>query len=124
MARINIPRQPHSDTCVWLWSVEGLENRELRWFIDGSAFEPTFYELASTGYAIAAVDSEGTLVALAHGVPPWWIRSAAGAELWALRCVLALGPTVPSIVIDCLGFLTGLKAGPLAMTAGTHAIGL
>ena len=46
-----------------------------------AAFGSSFVRL---GWAMVAVDSEGTITAMASGVPPEWITDIPGAEAWAL----------------------------------------
>lgn len=82
---------------------------DVSWYIDGSLFDGYHFELARAGFAIAAVDRAGRLVAAAHGRTPGWIFSASGAELWALGTVLGLCPSPPCITTDCKTLLRGTR---------------
>ena len=77
-------------------------------------FDGPAHDTARVGFAVAAVARDGRLAGLAHGLPPRWVDSAPGAELWALRVVLALCGEPPPIVTDCRALLNGLALGPAA----------
>ena len=58
-------------------------------YLDGSFRDGPTEELGRTGWGFIAYDTEGRLqAAAAFGVPPPWIRSIHGAELWALFAAL------------------------------------
>ncbi len=59
--------------------------------------------------------SEG-LIAYGGGVPPWWCRTAAAAEAWALFIVLSFSSSVPVIKTDCMALLINAQAGFIAAT--------
>ena len=94
----------------WLWRHPNFDAENSFWYIDGSMFDGDVYDFISTGFGIAAVSPSGALMALGHGVPPSWINSASGAELWALYIVLSLCAQPPRVTTDCMALLIGLQA--------------
>jgi ribonuclease HI len=79
-------------------------------FTDGSLIDQKIgYGCQSLGWAFAIVDDEGDLVASAQGVPPRWIETIQGAELWAVRMALeyAIFPSV--LLTDCMTVQKGLR---------------
>eukprot|EP00973_Karenia_brevis_P025444 3511133-Karenia_brevis.AAC.1 len=60
---------------------------DARWFIDGSLFDGRHFGFHSTGFGIAAIGADGSLLAYGTGKPPEWVKDAAGVEAWALACV-------------------------------------
>ena len=53
-------------------------------FTDGSLLDDSLSKgCQSLGWDFVVIDSDGELVAAAHGVPPEWIDIIQGAELWA-----------------------------------------
>ena len=84
------------------------------WFIDGSMFDGYEVFATRTGFGIAVVDTDGSLIAAGRGIPHPWITDAAGAELWAFYMVTHLTAFFPQVVTDCYGILQGLRDGPAA----------
>ena len=84
----------------------------LVWYIDGSLYDEPRRFARRTGFGIAVVDADGSLVACSYGQPPQWINDSAGAEVWAFQEVTAMTPCVPQVVTDCLGILRVLEAHP------------
>ena len=78
------------------------------WYIDGSLYDRPKATVQSLGFGIVLV-SQGTLLAIGHGVPPHWINDSAGAELWAFHAVLQLSLCPPSVITDCYGIIGGLQ---------------
>ena len=95
------------------WNFPPPENMPLdaRFYVDGSAMDPTLKGLTSIGYAIVVVASDGALLGVALGTPPDWIHDSAGAEAWAVYTVIATSVDFPVIVTDCLGIVNGLAEG-------------
>ena len=64
-------------------------------YLDGSFRDGPTEDLGRTGWGFISYDPEGKIRAAAFGVPPPWIRSIHGAEMWALfaalRCSLPGG---------------------------------
>ena len=84
---------------------------DVRFYVDGSAMDPTLKALTSVGFAIVVVASDGELLGVVLGTPPGWIHDSAGAEAWAVYTVLAMSVAFPAIVTDCLGIINGLAEG-------------
>eukprot|EP00973_Karenia_brevis_P080582 11180380-Karenia_brevis.AAC.1 len=63
------------------------------------------------GWAFAAYDDQGNLLAAARGVPPKWVDTIQGAELWAVQMATAdiLAPEV--VLTDCKAVCSGATAG-------------
>ena len=111
IARVSTPPKPAGDSLRWLWRHPQLDADAAHWYIDGSMYDGVAYECIRVGFGIVAVSPCGDLLGVAHGVPPHWVDSAPGAELWALRVVLGLCSQPPPIVTDCMGLLHGMQAG-------------
>ena len=64
-------------------------------YLDGSFRDGPTEDLGRTGWGFISYDADGIIRAAAFGVPPPWIRSIHGAEMWAvfaaLRCSLPGG---------------------------------
>ena len=94
---------------------------EVTWYIDGSRMNPRRKQLATCGFALAAVTRDGDLCAWGWGVPPAWCDSAAAAEAWALCTVLRISPGHTKIVTDCLGLVeTASNGTAAAVTSRKH----
>ena len=82
------------------WSVEpkgGIRMAGWTVYLDGSFRDGPTEDLGRTGWGLIAFDAEGKPQAAAFGVPPPWIRSIHGAELWALFA--AIRCAVPGVKI-------------------------
>ncbi len=61
-----------------------------RVFADGSLQDaPLGRHFAVPGWAFVVIDQGGNVMAAAHGVPPAWVNTIQGAELWAVQMVLS-----------------------------------
>jgi len=103
-------RDPSSfDTFVWVTQVREIPIGCVV-FTDGSLLDgslPSGWK--SLGWAFAIVDQEGNLVAAARGVPPVWVDTIQGAELWALMMAMQHA-TLPEVVLtDCDSVRLGTK---------------
>ena len=96
---------------VWLLEPPEIMPDDVRFYVDGSAMDPTLKFFTSVGFAIVVVAFDGALLGVALGTPPSWIRDSAGAEAWAVYTVLAMSVAFPNIVTDCLGIINGLAEG-------------
>ena len=67
--------------------------------------------LRVTGYGIAVVAADGSLLGYGLGWPPSWCTTAAAAEAWALSIVLTQVPFPPQLRTDCLALLHTARAG-------------
>ena len=74
---------------------------------------------ARQGWAIAAFDREGNLVAAAHGRPPEWAQGIHAAELWGLlMAAQTFDPNCP-IKVDCRSVQQGAQH-PAAWAGAAH----
>ena len=79
-------------------------------FTDGSLIDgllPNGWQ--SLGWAFAVVDCDGVLVAAAFGVPPRWLSTIQGAELWAVCMALQHVAFPEKLLTDCDSVRLGLK---------------
>ena len=111
VVRIRAPPRSPGGSLRWLWRREDFDADAVTWYFDGSMFDGDAYEFIRVGFGLAAVAPSGHLMALAHGVPPLWVDSAPGAELWALQVVLRMCVAPPPMITDCKTLLDGLQAG-------------
>ncbi len=72
------------------------------WYVDGSLLDKQWDFARRAGFSVVLVAASGELLACGFGVPPRWIESSGGAEVWAVHVVLRLAITPPSIVTDYL----------------------
>ena len=116
--KVSLPLPPAGDSFAWIVPPpEDCIEQQLTWFVDGSLFDKHKRFLRRTGFGIAAVCSNGDLVAFGHGIPPHWIQDAAGAELWAVHFVISIAAiTVPHIVTDCKGIYDSFRMCPSSLT--------
>ena len=90
MLAVKVPARPwvDYDSFQWLSSPPPADDQTLVWYIDGSAQNPKWEEIATFGFGIVVTSAYGDLVAWGFGIPPKWITSAADAEAWALSVAL------------------------------------
>ena len=67
-------------------------------------------DIAAPGWAFVAFDVQGAVVAAAYGVPPSWVDTIQGAELWAVQMVLASTTLPEKIYTDCKTVQAGVNA--------------
>ena len=84
---------------------------------DGSLIDAADARTARLGWAFVAVDDTGTIVAAARGVPPGWITTIPGAEVWAFH--MAVRHALPGAKIrpDCLAVEQTFQHGKAWATA-------
>ena len=71
-------------------------------FTDGSLLDGLLPDgWKSLGWAFAIVSQAGVVVAAAKGVPPRWVDSIQGAELWAAMMALQHAPLPELLLTDC-----------------------
>ena len=90
-------------------------------YTDGSLFDGPSQHCGlccRLGWAFVVVDDEGLVVAAAHGVPPPWVTSIHGAELWALQMAVLHAMPGTSFRTDCLSILQVFERGRQWATAG------
>ena len=63
----------------------------------------------SLGWAFVVVDDEGNLIAAAYGVPPAWVDTIQGAELWAVRVALLCVVYPSKLFTDCSSVRQGVR---------------
>jgi len=97
----------------WRWQMAPPANipDDARWYIDGSLIDGPRELTSRCGFGIAVVANDGRLIACGLGVPPEWVRTSGGAEVWAFYTVVRTNPTLPFVVTDCLSILQTLRRG-------------
>ena len=119
--KLPAPSRTAFDTFNWGSAPFDHSRSDVTWFIDGSMLNPKWRELSTLGFAIAAVGSNGDLLAWGWGTPPVWCDSASAAEAWALCVVLQISVVPPKVVTDCLGLVkTAAKGTNAASTSKMH----
>ena len=104
---------PQAETFEWVQQpADGVVSG--KFYVDGSRIdgEPSLAGMcARHGWAFAAYDDDGTLLAAARGRPLAWAEGIHGAELWAL--VMAATSSVPwsPLRVDCLSVQHGTQKG-------------
>ena len=77
------------DTFTWYARPSGELPLGARLFTDGSLIDGKVrYGCQSLGWAVLVTNATGDLIASATGVPPRWVDTIQGAELWAVRMAL------------------------------------
>ena len=66
---------------------------------------------ARHGWAFAAYDEQGTLLAAAKGRPPSWAEGIHGAELWGLFMAVTCADPWSPIRVDCSSVQQGSQKG-------------
>ncbi len=117
VVKVRVPSRPGGDSFRWLLQPPDHLTPEAVWYIDGSLFDEAKRYARRTGFGVAVVHPDGSLLGIGLGVPPMWVHDAAGAELWAFFVVLGLTVSMPRVVTDCLGILETLRGHVLAATS-------
>eukprot|EP00973_Karenia_brevis_P078828 10940239-Karenia_brevis.AAC.1 len=106
-----LPERPSEafDTFQWHISPSGDIPNGCRVFTDGSLIDGQWAGCAALGWAIVVLDSKDSVVAAAYGVPPQWVDSIQGAELWAVQIALATIVFPKAILTDCKTVQTGVR---------------
>ena len=88
------------------------------WYMDGSAINPLWRSITTTGFGVVVTNSNGELIGYGRGATPQWVRTAAAAEAWAMHTILAMHPFPPKMVTDCKGLVdTAARGRTRATTA-------
>ena len=83
---------------------------DCRIFTDGSLQDGTMQRgCQSLGWSFVVINSDNVMIAAAYGVPPKWVTTIQGAELWATQCALASIPFPQSLYTDCDTVRLGLR---------------
>ncbi len=73
-----------------------------RVFTDGSLQDALLgRHFAALGWAFVVIDQGGNVMAAAHGVPPPWVNTIQGAELWAVKMVWSNVVFPSHVFTDC-----------------------
>ncbi len=118
-----VPKPPAVVTETFAWFLTPPEDVEdAVWYLDGSMLNREFYDLRATGFAIVVVSKSRGLIGMGGGTPPWWCRTAAAAEAWALQVALGLCAFDSQIRTDCESLLTTAEMGLLAATTASRPL--
>ena len=88
-------------------------------YLDGSFRDGPTELIGRTGFGFVAYDNNGVLRAAACGVPPPWIRSIHGAELWALFAAARISLPGVAFRTDRKAILDTFRAGRKEATAAS-----
>ena len=107
-----VPTRPDSDFETIVWYEWQSIPAGCVVFTDGSLVDARLgLGLEALGWAFAAFDAGGKLVAAAYGVPPKDVNTIQGAELWALKQALTFVPSPVAIYVDCKTVVDGVRSG-------------
>ena len=89
------------DTFTWLKQAYSIPSGCVI-FTDGSLLDGKLPEgHQALGWAFAVIGPEGDFIAAAYGVPPRWINTIQGAELWAVQMALSHVTFLDKLFTDC-----------------------
>ena len=107
-----VPTRPDSDFGTIVWHAWEIIPAGCAVYTDGSLIDAKLgLGLEALGWAFAAFDADGTLIAAAFGVPPKDVNTIQGAELWALKQALTFVPSPGAIYVDCKTVVDGVRRG-------------
>ena len=107
-----VPTRPDSDYGTFVWHAWQVIPDGCAVYTDGSLIDAKLgLGLEALGWAFAAFDSGGHLIAAAYGVPPKDVNTIQGAELWALKQALTFVPSPVAIYVDCKTVVDGVRSG-------------
>ncbi len=82
-------------------------------FTDGSLIDSKLPSgCQSLGWSFLVINGSGDLIASANGVPPKWVDTIQGAELWAVRMALLSVAFPEALYTDCDSVRSGVRKGP------------
>ena len=93
------------------------------WYVDGSLLHARVPDLATAGGGIVVLNHTERSIHCAQVRLPTKVRTAAAAEAWTLQVVLAMCPTPPKTITDCLSLLATAERGPQRATAASRPLG-
>ena len=96
--------------------------KDATWYLDGSMVNGEIHDLRTTGFAIVVVSKSQGLVGFGGGTPPWWCRTAASAETWALQVALSYDTSDSQLRTDCQSLLTIAESGLMEATAASRPL--
>ena len=111
--------RPAEIPSLWHATPRGELPSGARLFTDGSLMDAGFEGFQALGWAFVAIDAEGTVLAAAYGVPPRWVDSIQGAELWAVHMALQTFALPSKLYTDCQAVQKGVQLG-LGWAQGAH----
>ena len=104
---------PRAETFEWVQQPsDGSADGKV--YVDGSRIDgdSQYADLcARHGWAFAAYDEQGTLLAAAKGRPPSWAEGIHGAELWGLFMAVTCADPWSPIRVDCSSLQQGSQKG-------------
>ena len=109
-------RAPAHGTFNWLLcpqDPDGLPAHEFQacCYTDGSRIHNRHPDTLRLGWAFAAVNPDGFVIAAASGVPPWYITDVPGAEAWAILQAAAHALPGSSFRSDCKPCVDFISSG-------------
>jgi hypothetical protein len=122
--KLTVPIPPNGDTFEWMHGCSDHVSPDATWYIDGSLFDGTrsFSSGRAVGFGVVVVSSQNDLLAYGRGVPPCWVKDAAGAEAWAFAAILRMCPELPSTMTDCYNVLRAISDGRGKMMAASSPL--
>ena len=117
-----VPSPPAEATFVWVLrppddAFSGIV------YTDGSLLDGPAYcggLCCRLGWAFVVLDSAGAIIAAARGVPPPWVSTIHGAELWALQMAVLHGLPGSAYRTDCLAVVDVHAQGRQAATSAAR----
>jgi len=97
------------DTFHWHAEPVGDTPLSCRIFTDGSLLDGAWKGCEALGWAYVVLDSDDKVVSAAYGVPPRWVDSIQGAELWAVQVALATALFPQALFTDCQTVSNGVR---------------
>ena len=81
-----------------------------RVFTDGSLLDGRMQSgCQALGWAFVIIGPDGEMFAAAFGVPPEWVDTIQGAELWAVQMALLHAPFPDRLYTDCDSVRSGVS---------------
>ena len=116
---VEFPQSPQ-DTMSWtIYPEDGVLQSGWIVYLDGSFRDGPSEIIGRTGFSFIAYDGEWRVRAAACGVPPPWIKSIHGAELWALFAAARLALPGVAFRTDRKAVLDIFQAGRKEATASS-----
>ena len=117
---ISMHGRSEHDTLQWtMYPEDGVLQTGWKVYLDGSLRDGPNEHLTRAGFGFIAYGEDGRVRAAACGVPPPWINSIHGAELWALYAAMRISLPGVSYRSDRKAVVDMFKNGATAATAAT-----
>eukprot|EP00973_Karenia_brevis_P028832 3976139-Karenia_brevis.AAC.1 len=122
--KLSIPAPPVGDTFEWLYGCTNDIMADATWYIDGSLFDGNcgMSTCRATGFGVVVASPNNDLIAYGRGIPPCWVKDAAGAEAWAFAMILRMCPELPHTATDCLNIVSTLSRDRGKATAASSPL--